>query len=527
MTTSALKGAEDRRAASGRDPAPEPRRAATSSRLAAAAALHAAIWSLGAWLAVDCLHADTLEIVGWAGAWRWIYPKHPPLATWIAKLVVALPGPDLPQLLAASQTLVLASAGFAWAIARLYAPAWAAALACALFLLSPSASLFAMQYNHNLVLTPFLLATIFFGLRFLERRGAGDAAATGLAAGLAFLSKYEAAIGFLALIALSLSSRRDRSVWREPRLALAVSAFGLLVAPHLAADWSSGAPTLSYAEAARRLERPEDFLESLNQLLDGLAYGALAVAFAAAAFWGTLTRAKPPIAPAARPFALRSRAAQVGGVLLIAPPTLLIALSLATAQTIRQGWLLPLIPLMTTGLALIASERFAPACGGAARLWRQAPRRIVAISAAQLVALALFFLLQDVRGKPIGAYTFDSSEMAESVEGLWTRAHGGRLRCYAAPSRTIAESPLILAEAKPRFVDLSALPEDARPCAPEGGVAAALAGTPEADRLRRLGLPTQTLTVTSEAHLGGHAWRFEAVVVPPASPDLVPNAGAP
>lgn len=137
---------------------------------AIAVGAHALIWSLGAWAVVDSLHVDSLEIVGWANDWSLIYPKHPPLAAWLAKIAVAAPGPGLPAILILSQALVGASAALTWRIVRLYASADVAAMATIGFLASPPASIFAIQYNHNLVLIPFALAAALFALRFFEQR---------------------------------------------------------------------------------------------------------------------------------------------------------------------------------------------------------------------------------------------------------------------------------------------------------------------------------------------------------------------
>lgn len=472
--------------------------------VALAVAAHALIWSLGAWLIVDNLHVDTLEIVGWASDWSLVYPKHPPLATWIVKLAIGLPGPDLPAILALGQLLTAASAAYVWAIARLYAPARIAGAATIVFLCSPLASYFAIQFNHNVVVTPFSLACVFYGLRFLERRRTGDSVRLGVAAGLAMLAKYEAAIPLLCLIGLSALVPRFRDVWRDPRTALAIAVAVAVVAPHLVADWRAGAPTLGYADAARPMRTAADALESLNQFFDGLLYVALAAALSAVALRGTLGR--PAAAVGVRP--------RLAITLAAAPFALLVALSLATTQIIRQGWLLPLTPFAAIGLALA----FAPRLTIAAGAWPLIARRVAAISLLQALALAGFLLARDVSDKPVGSYAFDGSELRERIEEIWAHESRAPLSCLAARGRSVAESPLIQLDSKPRFVDLESFSfaGGGAPCAGAGGVAVVEDGSPYAAPLAALGLKGVPVAITSETNFGRRAWRFQVFVIPPA-----------
>lgn len=469
---------------------------------ALAVAAHALIWSLGAWAVVDSLHVDSLEIVGWANDWSLIYPKHPPLAAWLAKIAVAAPGPGLPAILILSQALVAVSAALVWRIVRLYARGDVAAMATIGFLASPPASIFAIQFNHNLVLIPFALAATLFALRFFEGRRTLDVVGADFFAGLAMLAKYEAAIILLALIALSLVVARMRGVWRDPRALLGMAAFAAVFSPHLVAERRHGWPTLTYAEAARPLHDFGDVLESLNQLFDGLLYIAIAAVLTALAFRG---RVAARAAVEGRP--------RLGAFLVAAPIAVLIVLSLATMQVIRQGWLLPLAPFAVIGLSLYAASRLtiAPAA------WGQVLARVVLASLLQLVALQAFFLVRDVRGKPIASYAFDGSEMSETIEAIWAERSTAALPCLAAPSRSEAQSPLISIEAKPRFVDLAGYLFDAAspPCAATGGLATAPAGFPAPPSFARLKLTGRPITVTSESHLGGYLWRFDVYAIPP------------
>ncbi len=194
---------------------------------------HAFIWSVAPLLTVGDLHSDTLEIVSWASQLAMGNPKHPPMATWIMHMVLALPGSRLFNLFALSQLGVAIASLFVWRSVRLYAEPPFAALAVLFFLESPAATFFALNVNHNAMLIPVAAAVVFFTLRYLENRSRKDAALLGLSTGIALLTKYEIALLVLPLLVMCVFVPRFRGAWTDARSFLAVAICAATIAPHL------------------------------------------------------------------------------------------------------------------------------------------------------------------------------------------------------------------------------------------------------------------------------------------------------
>ena len=473
-----------------------------------AVAAHLLIWSFGAWLFIDNLHPDTLEIISWAEQWSLGYAKHPPLATWLVKLVLDLPGPRLLNLLVLSQALVGLCAFLTWKTTRLFCTAGIAAFATVAFIEAPAATFYAIQFNHNLVLMPFLLAVAFFGLRYLESRRWSDALALSLSAALGVLAKYEIVVVFISLAALSLLVPRFRAAWRSPPSYAAVALFGLLIAPHVFWDYRNGWPTLHYAAGSRPLATALDLLESLNQLFAGTLLLVVGPILAALVFRDALT---------GNPVNARLR---LGAYLVAAPVVVLAALSLVSAQVIRQGWVLPLVALATVGVALLLGARAAIHPTVPARFGQRA----ILVSAGQLAMLVLFLALRTGIAHPVSSYSFDASEFGRDVQGFWSARAAGSLGCVSAPLGQLGMSVVGTLEPLPRFVELGAsgsgMVGGPLPCSASGGVVIVGDGSLEAEALSARGLDSAMVAVPAESALGDYKWRMQVFLVRPTAARL-------
>ena len=173
------------------------------SPIAVALLVQVIVWTLGPALIAGNLHGDTLEAAYWGRAWALGYSKHPPLTSIAIDLALRSGLPPILALMALSQLTVGVAALFIWRSVRLFASAETASLAALMYLASPSATFYAAQINHNSMLSPFLAASAFYGLRYLDEPRWRDAIALGVAAGLAMWTKYEIIFLLVTLVALA------------------------------------------------------------------------------------------------------------------------------------------------------------------------------------------------------------------------------------------------------------------------------------------------------------------------------------
>jgi 4-amino-4-deoxy-L-arabinose transferase-like glycosyltransferase len=192
-----------------------------------------AVWSIGPGLLFGNLHSDTLEAAYWGRDWALGYAKHPPVTTWLIDLVIRLPIPRIFGLMLLSQVTMAVAAYFLWRLARLYASRQTAALVVLLFLTSPSATIYAVQLNHNSMLAPFWAASAYFGMQYLEERRWSDAIGLAVAAGIGALTKYEILFLLVSLLAVAILVRRFRPAFFHPASYVCMAVFLLILAPHI------------------------------------------------------------------------------------------------------------------------------------------------------------------------------------------------------------------------------------------------------------------------------------------------------
>ncbi|WP_212522965.1 glycosyltransferase family 39 protein [Actibacterium sp. MT2.3-13A] len=173
------------------------------------------------------------------------YYSKPPMIGWVIRAVTDLAGSDAPfwvrlpaPLFHGATALILGAAA-----ARLFG-ARAAVVVAAGYATLPMVALASILISTDTIMFPFLAAALLGYLHLLERGGAVTAALTGVALGLAFLSKY-AAIYYLIcapLAAVALPAARPRVADALVVLAL----FGLVISPNILWNMQHGFTTLAH-----------------------------------------------------------------------------------------------------------------------------------------------------------------------------------------------------------------------------------------------------------------------------------------
>ena len=179
------------------------------------------------------LHADTLEGITWGNLWQWGYDKHPPLAAWLAATFAQLSdSSDWPVYLLAQLSIVIVFIAV-WRLAKEYLPDTGALLA--VFLLQG-----VLFYTNRVErVTPDTLQGPIWALMALTfyfavtRESLKYWLITGVLAGLAVLTKYQAAIFFLPLLAVLLITPEGKKNLKTPAPWLGALVAIIVIAPHI------------------------------------------------------------------------------------------------------------------------------------------------------------------------------------------------------------------------------------------------------------------------------------------------------
>ena len=192
-----------------------------------------ATWSLAAALINPAQFADNLEQFSWSHSLEWGYWKHPPLPTWLIAVPIRLIGFSVYWTYGLAATCFIGTAFFTWRITlRLFG--WQAGMFAVLLIgLHIGFSWRAQLYNHNTVLILMSAATVWATLRALDSGKKTAWVLSGVLAGLAMLSKYQALVPLLGIVlALWFGGWFKQKSVRQGAAIAAATAL-LLFAPHL------------------------------------------------------------------------------------------------------------------------------------------------------------------------------------------------------------------------------------------------------------------------------------------------------
>lgn len=210
------------------------------------------VWALWAAYFNTAQFGDNVEQFNWAQSLELGYHKHPPLPSWLLGSVIKLFGPSVYWAYVLATLCLLGTATFTWLIGRELVGERVAAAALVLWGLNMTFSQRVQLYNHNTVLVLFFAAAAWFAMR--ASRGGRTAPlwwlATGLAAGAAMLSKYQALVPLAGLLlALAGSGRLQRQAQWGGAL-LAIVTMVAVCAPHVVWVARHDFSTLRYASEA-------------------------------------------------------------------------------------------------------------------------------------------------------------------------------------------------------------------------------------------------------------------------------------
>ena len=207
------------------------------------------LWALWAAHFNTAQFGDNVEQFNWAQSLELGYHKHPPLPSLVLGLVIRLFGPSVYWAYVLATLCLLGTLGFTWLIGRELIGDRLAAAAVVLWGLNLSFSQRVQLYNHNTVLVLCIAATVWFAMR-ATRGNPLWWAATGIGAGAAMLSKYQALVPLGGLLlALALTGRLSRPRERAG-LALAATTMLAVFAPHAVWMVQNDFTTLRYAADA-------------------------------------------------------------------------------------------------------------------------------------------------------------------------------------------------------------------------------------------------------------------------------------
>ena len=475
--------------------------------VAAAALFSVILWSVGPALFFGNLHSDTLEAAYWGRDLAMGYAKHPPMATW---LIDAALRPGLPPILALmllSQAGMAIAAFFVWHTVRLFASTRTASLAVVLFLVSPAATIYAVQINHNSLLAPFWAASMFFGLRYLEERGWLDAICLAVCAGLGFITKYELAFLLICLVTLACFVPRYRAAFASPASYVCVALFLAIIAPHIWWSYANGWPSASRALGADKMRT----VATLNLSGVNAIVGLFTLYIApVGVLYGTMSR---------RPHRGSGRAGDVrpiGQALAFVPKIVLQGAAMATMQVVKPLWVLALASSVAAGLALLFPA--GPREGG---LGEVASAKILAgMSSFVFVGFLAYLYIAGALGKPLAAYSADTRKLAAAATDMWSQRRAEPLSCLVISDRKIAAAGVLFLPGRPDFVDFSsqawATPRQIAECRRTGAIAALAFNSTELDSF--LGACRDTLVrfnVPAMPGMGRVTWPVDLVYIPP------------
>ncbi|ARP90831.1 hypothetical protein CAL14_11485 [Bordetella genomosp. 9] len=219
------------------------------ARLRLLFALHAVVWTAGAWLYRSNLDwaGDMLENYVWGIEWQAGYHKHPPLFAWItAAWFAVFPRSDAAYFALSNLNALVGLCGIVALAGRFLTPGLAAVAGLAMAV-SPIYTTLAIKFNANTVLLSLWPWTAYFFVRYVQSGTRKDAMALGVAAALALLGKYFS----VALLAGLAVAGLARPAWRarllHPHVWLTAMAAAIVLFPHIEWMLHTGMQTIVYA----------------------------------------------------------------------------------------------------------------------------------------------------------------------------------------------------------------------------------------------------------------------------------------
>lgn len=368
---------------------------------------HVALWTLLPVLAHCNAPMDIVEMLFFGHEWQWGYFKHPPLPSWTAEAAYQLVGRHEWGVYLAAQLSVLACFWAVWRLGRELLPPREALLGAMLLEVSWNYTGGSVEYNNNVGLYPFWTLAVLAAYWALTDGRHRYWIATGLALGLAMLSKYTAAVLAGAMFLFLIVEPTARQCWRRPGPYLTILAAAAVFLPHLAWAAGQGFPAINFAIART---------QGANRIWDHLL---CPLSFAAGQLAGLVPTAIVLAALLRKPFALRELAPgerlrrRFLVAMVLGPFALCLALAATRSLWFRTAYGSQLWPY--AGLLVLYCFRL----DGSRRAWRNA------WTAWAIIAVVLFGVAAtrivagpQLQRKPSRVH-FDGRQLAQQVETIW------------------------------------------------------------------------------------------------------------
>lgn len=322
-------------------PPPSVPRARRLSPRSAAAVSFAVIvvWALWAAYFNTAQFGDNIEQFNWAQSLELGYHKHPPLPSWALGLVIRSFGPSIYWAYVLATLCLLGTALFTWLIARELVGHRVAAAACLLWGLNMTFSQRVQLYNHNTVLVLFFAATVWCAMRATRAQRTAPLwwLATGLAAGAATLSKYQALVPLAGLLLALVGSGRLKTPAQRGGLLLAVIVMLALCTPHAVWVVRHDFSTLRYASEAIESAGPRQRIGFVVSFVANQIRLWSPALLAIALCWGWQRLSPRPVAAAGDDSTAAEFPAWMFG-LLWAGLAVLVAMALGAGASLRNHW---------------------------------------------------------------------------------------------------------------------------------------------------------------------------------------------
>lgn len=386
--------------------------------------LNAMLWIFLPWAVGTSPALDAVEGIIWGQEWQWGYYKHPPLPSSFLYLIW-LVSPDLAPMLA-SQICIAATVYFVYQLGQCTIGRERAVFGSLLLYGLYHFTFPTPQFNHNVAQMPLWAAAYYFAWRAFQEGRLRHWGLTGLAIGLAVLTKYSSLLIVAALALYWLVTFRGnesrRPSWVGPLLAASIAL--VVIAPHLAWLVAHDFLPIRYLleQASREPSGRPHLFEPLRFLASQVAAHLpmlLVLGFAgllSLRHWRFEVKEDIP-----------QQSLVYLAVMATAPVGLVLLGSLMTGAAVRDEWGVPMWNLSGLLLAMLCRV-------GAPVPWRQAARG----ASLAVLFFSMLFLAYNLHAiyvaEQIKRNQWPAKEIGRILNGLWHEQTGGcKLKVVSGP----------------------------------------------------------------------------------------------
>lgn len=216
--------------------------------------LHFLAWTLMPFLSRGNAPFDSVEGVAWGNLWQWGYEKHPPLAPWLTASMTHLFGNVDLGIYLLSQLSVIICFWAMWRLANKILTPWRALIGVVLLEGIYYYNVASPQFNPNiLMLATWALTSLTF-YNALKGQRWHHWLLCGVCAGLAMMTKYEAALLFVPMLFVLCGTDIGRKSLRNFAFYGGIIAGILVFSPHLI--WLAEHHFDAVIYAAGRMDNP-------------------------------------------------------------------------------------------------------------------------------------------------------------------------------------------------------------------------------------------------------------------------------